>query len=43
VEGNAREGQEAGVGRLVSRGKEKEIGGGWFSAGKPGNGITFEM
>jgi hypothetical protein len=34
------QGQEAGVGRLVSRGR------GWvrgFSEGKPGKEITFEM
>ena len=31
------QGQEAGVGGLV------EAGGGGFSEGKPGKGITFEM
>jgi hypothetical protein len=33
------QGQEAGVGGLVSRGSG-ELG---FSEGKPGKGITFEM
>jgi hypothetical protein len=33
------QGQEAGVGGLVSRGR----GDRGFSEGKPGNGITFEM
>jgi hypothetical protein len=33
--------QEAGVDKLVSRGRQEEIEG--FSEGKPGKGITFEM
>jgi hypothetical protein len=34
------QGQEVGVGELVSRGREK----GWvFSEGKLGKGITFDM
>jgi hypothetical protein len=37
------QGQEAGVGGLVSRGKGEGIGRGGFSEGKPGKGITFEM
>jgi hypothetical protein len=37
------QGQEVGVGGLVSRGRGKGIGGGCFSEGKPGKGITFEM
>jgi hypothetical protein len=32
------QGQEAGVGGLVSRGRRRG-----FSEGKPGKGITFEM
>jgi hypothetical protein len=35
------QGQEAGVGGLESRGREKRIGG--FSERKLGKGITFEM
>jgi hypothetical protein len=35
------QGQEAGVGGLVSRGRRDGIGG--VSEGKPGKGITFEM
>jgi hypothetical protein len=35
------QGQEEGVGGLVSRGKGKGIGS--FLEGKPGKGITFEM
>jgi hypothetical protein len=35
------QGQEVGVDGLVSRGREKGIGGFW--RGKPGKGITFEM
>jgi hypothetical protein len=35
------QGQEAGVGRLVSSGRGKRIGD--FSEGKLGKGITFEM
>jgi hypothetical protein len=37
------QGQESGVGGLVNRGREEEIGGDCFSEGKPGNRITFEM
>ena len=36
------QGQEAGVGGLVSKRREG-IGGRCFSEGKPGKGITFEM
>ena len=37
-------GQEAaGVGGLVSKGREEGIGGGCFSKGKSGKGIRFEM
>jgi hypothetical protein len=35
------QGQESGVGGLVSRRMWEGIGG--FSEGKPGKGITFEM
>jgi hypothetical protein len=35
------QGQEVGVGGLVSRQRGEEIGG--FSEGKPGKGATFEM
>jgi hypothetical protein len=31
------------VGGLVSRGRGERIGGGYFSEGKPGKGITFEI
>ena len=34
------QGQEAGVGGLMSRGRKEGIGG---FGGKPGKGITFEM
>ena len=37
------QGQEAGVGGLVSRGSEERIGGRELSEGKPGKGITFKM
>ena len=37
------QGQEAGVGGLVSRGKEEEIGKGCLLEGKPGKVITFEI
>jgi hypothetical protein len=37
------QGQEAGVGGLVSRGKGKGTGGGCFLEWKPGKGIIFEM
>jgi hypothetical protein len=37
------QGQEEGVGGLVSRGRGEALGGGCFSEGKPGKGITFEM
>jgi hypothetical protein len=37
------QGQEVGVGGLVSRGRGKGIGGGCFPEGKQGKGITFEM
>jgi hypothetical protein len=37
------QGQEAGVGGLVSRGSGDRIGGGCFLEGKPGKGVTFEM
>ena len=37
------QGQEAGVGELMSRGRGKGRGGGCFLEGKPGKGITFEM
>ena len=37
------QGQEVGVGGLVSRGRGKWIGGGCFPEGKQGKGITFEM
>ena len=37
------QGQEAGVGGLVSSGRVEGIGIGCFSEGKPGKGITFEM
>jgi hypothetical protein len=43
---NTREwqGQEAGVGRLLTRGSGEGIGGGWvFFGGGSGTGITFEM
>ena len=33
----------AGVGGLVSKGREEGIGGGCFSKGKSGKGIRFEM
>jgi hypothetical protein len=36
-----RQGQEAGVGGLVSRGRGERIGG--FSERKPGKGITFDI
>jgi hypothetical protein len=35
--------QEVGVGGFVSRGRRKREGGGYFSEGKPGRGITFEI
>jgi hypothetical protein len=35
--------QESGVGGLVSRGRGEEIEGGFFSEGKQGKGIPFEM
>ena len=35
--------QDAGVGGLVSSGREEGIGGGCFSERKPGKGLTFEM
>jgi hypothetical protein len=35
------QGQEVGVGRLVSRGRGEGIGG--FQRGNPGKGITFEI
>ena len=34
------QGQEAGMGRLVSRRRGREMG---FLEGKPGKGITFEI
>jgi hypothetical protein len=37
------QGQEAGVGGLVSREKGDGIRGGCFLEGKPGKRITFEM
>jgi hypothetical protein len=37
------EGQEAGVGQLVSRGKGEGGRDRGSSEGKPGKGITFEM
>jgi hypothetical protein len=37
------QGQEAGVGRLVSNGREEGIGEGCFSERKQGKEITFEM
>ena len=37
------QGQEVGVGGLVSRGRGEGIEGGCFSEGEPGKGITFEM
>ena len=37
------QGQEEGVGRLVSRGRGKGIGKGCFLEGKPGMGIIFEI
>jgi hypothetical protein len=37
------QGQEAGVGGLVSRRNRDGIQGEGFHRGKPGNGITFEM
>ena len=37
------QGQELGVGGLVSRRRVEGIGGGCFSKGKPGKEITFEM
>jgi hypothetical protein len=37
------QGQEAGVGWLVSRGKGEGGGDRAFLEGKPGKGITFEM
>jgi hypothetical protein len=37
------QGQEAGVGGLVSRGNREGIRGRVFSEGKPGKWITFEM
>jgi hypothetical protein len=37
------QGQEVGVGGLVSRGRVKRVGVGCFSEGKPGKGITFEI
>ena len=42
---NVREcqGQEVGVGGLVSKGTGEGIGGGCFLEQKPGTGITFEM
>jgi hypothetical protein len=37
------QGQEAGVGGMVSKGRGKGIGEGCILEGKPGNGITFEV
>jgi hypothetical protein len=37
------QGQEEGVGGLVSRERVEGIEGWYFSDGKPGNGIAFEM
>jgi hypothetical protein len=37
------QGQELGVGGLVSKGREEGMWGGCFSEGKPGKGITFEI
>jgi hypothetical protein len=37
------QGQEVGVGRLVSLGWGKRVEGRDFQRGKPGKGITFEM
>jgi hypothetical protein len=42
AEGVCSQGQEAGVGVLVGRGRGEEIGEGSFQ-GKPRKGITFEM
>ena len=37
------QGQEVGVGGLVSRGRREDIGDRGLSEGKPGKEITFEM
>ena len=37
------QGQEAGVGEMVSKGRREGLKGGCFSEGKPGKGITVEM
>jgi hypothetical protein len=37
------QGQEAGVGGLMSKGRGEGIQGEGFSEGEPGKGITFEM
>jgi hypothetical protein len=37
------QGQEVGVGGLVSRGRGEGVGVGYFLEEKPGKGLTFEM